>query len=57
MGLRVEEKPLVMGGGIRRVPKVRGPLLGVPIKRIRMYWGLYRGPLLLGNCHMARYND
>ena len=40
MGLRLGEKPLVMGGGIWRVPKVRGPLLSVLIIRIRIYWGL-----------------
>ena len=24
----------------------------VRIKRIILYWGLYRGPLILGNCHL-----
>ena len=29
-------------------PKIRGTVLGVPIVRILLYWGLYRGPLNLG---------
>ena len=37
-------------------PKIRGTFLGVPIIRIRIivYWGLYWGPLILGNYQMAR---
>ena len=27
-----------------RVPKIRGPILGIPIIRTRIYWGLYWGP-------------
>ena len=30
-------------------PKIRGTLLGVPIKRIVVLWGLHLGPLILGN--------
>ena len=33
------------------VPKIRGTILGVPIIRIIIFWGLYWGPLLLGNYH------
>ena len=33
-------------------PKIRGTLLGVPIIRIIVYWGLYWGPLILGNYHI-----
>ena len=29
-------------------PKIRGTLLGVPIIRIIVFWGLYWGPLILG---------
>ena len=31
-------------------PKIRGTILGVPIIRTIVYWGLYWGPLLLGIC-------
>ena len=30
-------------------PKIRGTLLGVPIKRTIIFWGLYWGPPILGN--------
>ena len=30
-------------------PKTRGTILGVPIIRIIVYWGLYWGPPILGN--------
>ena len=33
-------------------PKIRGTILGVPIIRTIVYWGLYWGPLFLGNCYM-----
>ena len=47
------------GGGISRFfglvkrgfPKIRGTFLGVPIIRTIVYWGLYWGTLILGNCH------
>ena len=29
----------------RGFPKIRGTILGVPITRIIIYWGLYWGPL------------
>ena len=32
-------------------PKIRGTLLGVPITRTIVFWGLYWGPLILGNYH------
>ena len=32
-------------------PKIRGTILGVPIIRTIIYWGLYWGPLILGNYH------
>ena len=34
-------------------PKIRGTILGVPIIRIIVYWGLYRGPLIMGNYHIG----
>ena len=37
---------------IWRIPKTRGTLLGVPILRIIVYWGLYWGPPILGNYHI-----
>ena len=35
------------------VPKIRGTILGVPITRIIVFWGLYWGPPILGNYHMS----
>ena len=32
-----------------RFSKIRGTFLGVPIMRIIVFWGLYWGPLILGN--------
>ena len=34
-------------------PKFRGTILGVPIIRIIVFWGLYWGPLILGNYHIG----
>ena len=36
-------------------PKIRGTILGVPIIRIIVFWGLYWGPLILGNYHIHVY--
>ena len=33
-------------------PKIRGTFLGVPIIRTIVFWGLYWGPLILGNYHI-----
>ena len=33
-------------------PKIRGTILGVPIIRTIVVWGLYWGPPILGNYHM-----
>ena len=41
------EFPLTIGG----FPKIMGTILGVPIIRIIVFWGLYWGPLILGNYH------
>ena len=32
---------------------IRGTLLGVPIIRTIVFWGLYWGPLILGNYHLG----
>ena len=34
-------------------PKIRGTILGVPIIRIIVYWGLFWGPLIYGNYHIG----
>ena len=39
-------------GTIWGLPKIRGTLLGVPIIRTIVYWGLHWGPLILGNYHL-----
>ena len=36
-----------------RIPKIRGTLLGVPILRIIVYWGLYWGTPIFGNYHVC----
>ena len=33
-------------------PKIRGTILGVLIIRTIVFWGLYWGPLILGNYHI-----
>ena len=33
--------------------KIMGTLLGIPIIRTIVYWGLYWVPLILGNYHIA----
>ena len=39
-------------GSAARSAKIRGTILGVPIIRTVVYWGLYWGPSFLGNCYM-----
>ena len=34
-------------------PKIRGTILGFPIIRTIVFWGLYWGPINLGNCHIC----
>ena len=41
----------VVGLLIWEFPKIRGTFLGVPIIRTLVFWGLYWGPLILGNYH------
>ena len=36
----------VIQGVIWGFPKIRGTILGVPITRIIVYWGLYWDPLI-----------
>ena len=36
-------------------PKILGTLLGVPVIRTIVFWGLYWGPLILGNYHLGLY--
>ena len=40
-------------GPIGGLPKIRGTILGAPIVRTIVYWGLYWGPLVLGNYHFC----
>ena len=46
-------EPILLGFDIWGFPKIRGTSLGVPIIRIILFWGLYWGPLILGNYHMG----
>ena len=41
--------------GIWEFPRLRGTILGVPIKRTIVFWGLYWGPLILGNYHITEF--
>ena len=43
----------IFGIRIWGFPKIRGTFLGVLIIRTIVYWGLYRGPLILGNYHVG----
>ena len=43
--------------GIWRFPKIRGTLLGIPIIRNILFWGLYWGPLISGNYHIVNLNS
>ena len=36
-------------------PIIRGTILGVPIRRTIAFWGLYWGPLILGNYHISAW--
>ena len=40
---------------MRVFPKIKGTLLGVPIIRTIVYWGLYWGTLILGNYHVSSH--
>ena len=61
MGMVRKVAPLrshVNVGIIWGVPKIRGTILGAMIIRTIVYWGLYWGPLLLGNYHIgSSYRD
>ena len=35
------------------IPKNRGTFLGVPILRAIVFWGVYWGPLVLGEHHLG----
>ena len=35
-------------------PKIRGTIFGGPHNKIIVYWGLYLGPLILGNYHIPK---
>ena len=38
-------------------PKIRGTILGVPIIRTIVFWGLYWGPPILGNYQIGTFKD
>ena len=44
----------VSASSIWGFPKIRGTFFGVPIIRTITYWGLYWGPLILGNYHIRK---
>ena len=46
-------EPLLLSPKFGGCPKLGVPFLGVPILRIIVFWGLYWGPPILGNYHLA----
>ena len=38
------------------IPKLGGTIIGVHIIRTIVFWGLYWGPLILGNYHMVGFS-
>ena len=46
-----------LGFGVLGFPEIRGTLLGVPIIRTLIFWGLYCGPLILGKDLFLAYRD
>ena len=42
-------QPCVTKAAMWGLPNIRGTILGIPIVRTIVYWGLYWGPLILGN--------
>ena len=53
--LKVLQGLRIYNGSIWGFPKIRGTLLGIPIIRTIVFWGLYWGPDILGNYHMYIY--
>ena len=51
----LQEKGLAFQGGYEGFPKNRGTILGVPIIRTIVFWGLYWGSLILGNYRIGLY--
>ena len=58
-GGRGGSKLLVAEGSVTKMgipyggfPKFGGSFLGIPITRTLVYWGLYWGTRILGNCHV-----
>ena len=43
------------GGLYGGFPKLGVPFWGVPIVRTIVFWGLYWGPPILGNCHVHHF--
>ena len=43
----------IISKSVWEFPKIRGTILGVPILRIILFWGLYWGPPILGNYHIS----
>ena len=39
------------------IPKIRGTIWGVPTIRTIIFWGLYWGPLILGNYQIKQLED
>ena len=46
-------RPVAVGQSIWGFPKIRGTILGILIIGIIVFWGLYWGPLILGNYHIS----
>ena len=56
MQLYKENSQNAIGGPYKKwvFPKIRGTILGVPIIRTIVFWGLYWGSLILGNYQVVK---
>ena len=47
----------VLGIGVSAFPKIRGAIFsGIPIIRIRVFWGLYWGPPIWAGYHVSTWD-
>ena len=53
--LMMARRGVIAIGLIWGFPKVRGTILGVLTIGMVVFWGLYWGPLILGNYHVSSY--
>ena len=52
--MAIRQVPLLLRIFIWEFPKIRGTILEVPSIRVIVFWGLYWGPLILGNYRLGK---